>query len=142
MTLRELEDFDQVMQIEEESFSQPWSREGLGNLWLMPTSLFFVVEEKGQILGYCGLQRVLEEADFLNVVVKQDRRREGIGSFMFQGAIRIASELGVTCFHLDVRKSNEAAIRLYRNNGFVEDGLRRNYYSQPTEDAILMTMRV
>lgn len=141
MTLREmiLEDFDQVLQIESDSFSDPWSREGLFAFWSMKNTLFFSVEQGGEILGYCGLQYVLDEADVLSIAVRRDRRREGIGHFLLDGAMRIAREFGITKIHLEVRQGNEAAIRLYLRCGFVQDGLRKDYYSDPKEDAILMS---
>ena len=97
------------------------------------------VEEKEKILGYCGLLTVLDEGDVTNVAVRKDRQREGIGNFLMESMVRLACERGITMIHLEVRAGNETAIRLYERQGFVKDGLRKAYYTDPTEDAVLMT---
>ena len=102
-------------------------------------AMFLVVEEKEQILGYCGLLMVLDEGDITNVAVRRDRQKEGIGNFLMESLIRLAAERGVTTIHLEVRVGNDRAIRLYERNGFTRDGIRKGYYSDPIEDALLMT---
>ena len=129
MILREMlvDDLDQVMEIEEELFSVPWTKEGFLTFLMKENGMFLVVEEKGRILGYCGLLTVLDEGDVTNVAVRRDRQREGIGNFLMESMIRLAEERGITMIHLEVRQ------------GFVRDGLRKGYYTDPTEDAVLMT---
>jgi ribosomal-protein-alanine N-acetyltransferase len=141
MIIREMliDDLDAVMQIEEALFSVPWTREGFFTMLTMDHNLFLVVEEKGQILGYCGMQWVLDEGDILNVAVCKDRQREGIGRFLVDSVKRIAQDLGIETLHLEVRESNCTARRLYERLGFRIDGLRKKYYTDPTEDAVLMT---
>ena len=141
MMVREMlvEDLEQVMEIEQDLFSVPWTREGFFTFLTRENALFLVVEEKGKILGYCGLLMVLDEGDITNVAVKRDWQREGIGNFMMESLIRLAADLGVTTIHLEVRDGNERAIRLYERVGFVRDGIRKKYYTDPTEDAVLMT---
>lgn len=141
MILREMlvEDLDQVMEIEESLFAVPWTREGYFTFLTRENSMFLVVEEKGEILGYCGLLMVLDEGDVTNVAVRGDRQREGIGNFLMESLIRLSREQGIRMIHLEVRAGNETAIRLYERLGFVRDGLRKAYYTDPVEDAILMT---
>lgn len=141
MILREMlvEDLDQVMKIEESLFAVPWTREGYFTFLTRENSMFLVVEEKGEILGYCGLLMVLDEGDVTNVAVRGDRQREGIGNFLMESLIRLSREQGIRMIHLEVRAGNETAIRLYERLGFVRDGLRKAYYTDPEEDAILMT---
>ena len=141
MILREMlvDDLDQVMEIEEELFSVPWTKEGFLTFLMKENGMFLVVEEKDRILGYCGLLTVLDEGDVTNVAVRRDRQREGIGNFLMGSMIRLAEERGITMIHLEVRAGNETAIRLYERQGFVRDGLRKGYYTDPTEDAVLMT---
>lgn len=141
MTLREMtaEDLDQVAGIEASLMSPPWTKEGFFSFLTKENTLFFVVEEKGEILAYCGMLTVLDEADITNVVVCARRQGEGIGYFMLDGAMRIAADLGIRLFHLEVRQSNTRAIRLYTRAGFAPDGLRKNYYTDPVEDAVLMS---
>ncbi len=141
MILREMlvEDLDQVMEIERELFSPPWTREGFFTYLTHKDAMFLVVEEKGEILAYCGLLMVLDEGDITNVAVRPDRQREGIGHFRMDSLIRLAEEQGVTTIHLEVRVGNDTAIRLYERMGFTRDGIRKQYYTDPVEDALLMT---
>lgn len=141
MIVREMEvqDLDQVMEIEKALFSVPWTKEGFMTYLLKQNAVFLVVEEKGEILGYCGVITVLEEGDITNVAVRSDRQKEGIGNFLISSLIRLTQDIGVTTLHLEVRKSNDAAIRLYQRQGFKEDGIRKNYYTAPDEDACLMS---
>ena len=143
MILREMmiDDLEQVMEIEEELFSVPWTREGFFTFLTRDDSMFLVVEEKEKILGYCGLLMVLDEGDVLNVAVRKDRQREGIGNFLMESLIRLSGQLGISMIHLEVRKGNETAIRLYERLGFERDGIRKGYYTDPVEDAVLMTKK-
>ena len=82
---------------------------------------------------------VLDEGDITNVAVRRDRQREGIGNFLMESLIRLTDQQGVTTIHLEVRVGNATAIRLYERMGFTRDGIRKGYYSDPVEDALLMT---
>lgn len=82
---------------------------------------------------------VLDEGDVTNVAVCRERQREGIGNFLVSSLLRLAGDQGISMIHLEVRSGNETAIRLYERLGFQRDGIRRNYYSDPEEDAVLMT---
>lgn len=141
MIFREMlvEDLDQVMEIEEDLFSVPWTREGFLTYLLKKDTMFFVVEEKEKILGFCSMMTVLDEGDILNVAVRRDRQKEGIGQFLVDSILRMADLQGIRLVHLEVREGNQTARRLYERLGFKEDGLRRNYYEDPVENAVLMT---
>ena len=141
MILREMlvEDLEQVMEIENQLFSVPWTKEGYFTFLTRDDTMFLVVEEKGKILGYCGLLMVLDEGDVTNVAVCRERQREGIGNFLVSSLLRLAGDQGISMIHLEVRSGNETSIRLYERLGFQRDGIRRNYYSDPEEDAVLMT---
>lgn len=143
MILREMlvEDLDQVMEIEKDLFSVPWTKEGFLTFVLKDNAMFLVVEDKVEIVGYCGLLMVLDEGDITNVAIKGTRQKEGIGGFLMQSLIRLAGERGITTIHLEVRAGNSGAIRLYERSGFTRDGIRKGYYSDPVEDALLMTYR-
>ena len=134
-----VDDLDQIMEIETDLFHVPWTREGFFTFLTRDDAMFLVVEEKGRILGYCGLLMVLDEGDITNVAVRRDRQREGIGNFLMESLIRLADQQGVTTIHLEVRVGNATAIRLYERMGFARDGIRKGYYSDPVEDALLMT---
>ena len=143
MTFREMlvEDLDQVVEIENSLFSVPWSKEGFFTFLIKDESMFFVVEEKGKILGYCSMQIVLDEGDILNVAVRRERQKEGIGYFLVDSMLMMAEARGVRTVHLEVREGNDTVRRLYQRLGFTEDGLRKNYYTDPLENAVLMTRR-
>ena len=131
MTFREMmvDDLEQVTAIENKLFSDPWT----------DNTMFFVIEEKEKILAYCSMQTVLDEGDILNVAVSPDRQREGIGYFLVDSMLKIAEVSGIHIVHLEVREGNGTARRLYERLGFKEDGLRRDYYTGPIENAVLMT---
>nr|WP_297884986.1 ribosomal protein S18-alanine N-acetyltransferase [uncultured Blautia sp.] len=141
MIFREMlvEDLDQVMEIEEDLFSVPWTREGFLTYLMKKDTMFFVVEEKEKILGFCSMMTVLDEGDILNVAVRRARQKEGIGQFLVDSILRMADLQGIRLVHLEVREGNQTARRLYERLGFKEDGLRRNYYEDPVENAVLMT---
>lgn len=141
MTFREMlvEDLEQVVDIEQNLFSVPWTKEGFLTYLMKKDTMFFVVEEKERILGYCSMMTVLDEGDILNVAVRSDRQKEGIGQFLVDSMLRMAEMQGIKFVHLEVRQGNETARRLYQRLGFKEDGLRRNYYENPVENAVLMT---
>lgn len=140
MILREMmvEDLEQVMEIENELFAVPWTKEGYFTFLTKENAMMLVVEEKEKILGYCGLLMVLEEADVMNVAVRKDRQKEGIGNFLMQSMLRLAQDRGIEKIHLEVRVSNDTAIRLYERLGFEKYGIRKGYYTDPIEDAVLM----
>lgn len=94
MILREMlvDDLDQVMEIENRLFSPPWTKEGFFTYLTRKDAMFLVVEEKGEILAYCGLLMVLDEGDITNVAVRPDRQREGIGHFLMDSLIRLAQQ--------------------------------------------------
>ena len=141
MILREMlvDDLDAVMEIEESLFSVPWTREGMFTFLTRDDTMFLAVEENGTVIGYIGCLMVLDEADILNVAVRSDRQKNGIGGFLVSGLLRLLAEMEIRTVHLEVRTGNETARRLYERNGFTVDGIRKNYYMDPTEDAVLMT---
>ena len=143
MILREMlvDDLDQIMEIETDLFHVPWTREGFFTFLTRDDAMFLVVEEKGRILGYCGLLMVLDEGDILNVAVSRERQKEGIGYFLVDSMLMLAKAQGIHLVHLEVREGNGTARRLYQRLGFVEDGLRKNYYTDPLENAVLMTKK-
>ncbi len=96
----------------------------------------------GRILGYCGLIRSFDEADITNVTVREDCRRLGIGRRMLEELLKEGQAMGIKNFSLEVRASNEAAFSLYRKLGFIQEGLRKNFYDNPAEDARILWLRL
>lgn len=134
-----MHDCKQVAAIEAASFSVPWSLEAFTDTVEKENWRYFVAEEDGEILGYCGFLFVLDEAEIPNVCVKESARRRGVGRQMMDTLIKEASDLGICRLLLEVRESNIAARTLYKSLGFCEDGMRKNFYDKPTEDAVLMS---
>lgn len=137
----EIPDLDQVLPIEEANFSVPWTANGFFSFLIREDARFYVAEEEGEIIGYCGVILCLDEGDITNVCVRKDRRNCGIGKLLVQHMINDTAAAGIRVWHLEVRMSNEKAISLYKKLGFVQDGLRKGYYEEPRENAVLMSRK-
>lgn len=142
MTIREMtfDDLDAVMEIENACFSQPWTDTGFFTFLIRDDTLFLVAEEKEVILGYAGIVMVPEDGDITNVAVKEESRGKGVGRSLVSALAKESKSRGVNNIFLEVRQSNDPAIRLYRSLGFTDVGVRKNYYEKPTEDAIIMKL--
>ena len=104
-----------------------------------PKASFIVAEDgEGGVLGYAGLQVVLDEGYIDNIAVEEAARRHGVGDALLDVFCRFG-EVNLAFLTLEVRASNQAAIALYEKHGFTQAGLRKNYYDKPREDAVLMT---
>ncbi|MCR5655298.1 MAG: ribosomal protein S18-alanine N-acetyltransferase [Lachnospiraceae bacterium] len=136
----EARDIPEVARMEKETFTMPWSEKSFAEALEREGSLYLVAEENG-ILGYCGCYVILDEADVNQVAVRADLRGQGLGKELVSEMIRILKERGIDSITLEVRKSNAAAIRLYESVGFVSEGVRKNFYEKPTEDALIMWKR-
>ena len=134
----QLDDLEQVMEIENENFSVPWTETGFFTFLLREDTLFLVAQEGEKILGYCGVVMVQDEGDITNVAVKKNRQNQGVGKKLMEELVKYTEQEGVTRLFLEVRASNEPAIHLYQNMGFVQTGIRKNYYEEPREDGIMM----
>ena len=134
-----IEDCEQVAQIEAASFSVPWSLRAFTETVNKENFRYFVAEESGEILGYCGFLFVLDEAEIPNVCVKASARCRGIGKQMMTVLIEEAKKLGMAMLYLEVRESNAPARTFYKNLGFEENGIRKNFYEHPVEHAVLMS---
>lgn len=141
MNIREMEteDLEQVMPIEKECFTVPWTENGFFTFLIRQDALFLVAEEDGEILGYIGILTVPEEGEITNVCVRPSARRRHVGTRLLEALLDRMAARGIAVIHLEVRESNTPAIALYEKFGFVRDGLRRNYYEEPKEDALLMS---
>ena len=138
------EDLDQVCRIENNSFSVPWSRKSFEESLANPNATYVVAcpeDNTQQIWGYCGAYLIGDEADINQVAVVKEHRRNGIGKQMLNELMHILEEKNIVAVTLEVRKSNVAAIALYESLGFVTEGVRKNFYEKPTEDALIMWKR-
>ena len=131
---------DEIAALERACFSRPWSREMLKEELDNACSAFLVAEDEGKLVGYAGLQVVLDEGYIANVAVDPDYRRQGIATKLVQVYIDFARANKLAFLTLEVRPSNTAAIILYGRLGFRSVGRRRNYYEHPKEDCLIMTL--
>lgn len=144
LTIRPLtrEDITQVCELEEMAFSMPWKEADFLDMLASPDALYLVAEEDGVIAASCGLRHIVGEGDISNVVVRKQYRRRGIAKCMLTRLLEEGKEqFGITAYTLEVRKNNEAAVSLYETLGFVTEGIRKNFYEKPVEDALIMWKR-
>ncbi len=127
-----------VAAIEKECFSQPWSRAEFENQLTLSIARTYVSEENGEVTGFINVWVVAGEINLNNIALTEKSRGRGLGRALIEHMEK--NEQAQRC-NLEVRVSNERAIRLYRSIGFEEVGLRKGFYSEPKEDALLMTKR-
>ena len=130
---------DAAAELERRCFSRPWSREMLREELTQEFALYLAaVDGKGTLMGYVGAHLAADEAAINNVATAPEFRRQGVGETLLRRLIEIGRERGARHFYLEVRQSNDPAMALYTKLGFRELGLRKNYYSDPTEHAVIM----
>ncbi len=134
-------DLEAVAELERLCFSIPWSPAAIEEAFSNELYRFAVVEEKGKVVGYANFRIVADEGEIERVAVHPDSRRRGYGRKLMEAMVNYARRKGVRDMTLDVRVNNEKAINLYKSCGFAEEGRRRDYYREPTEDAIIMWRR-
>lgn len=147
ITIRRMtfEDIPSAQQVEQVSFSEPWTQEMFHATLLLPYAAYYVAEllaETGKrIVGICGVRKILGEGEITNVAVLPGFRGLRIARRMLERLIRDAQEEEVSDFTLEVREGNAPAISLYKGLGFVTEGIRKNFYTKPAEDALIMWRR-
>lgn len=135
-------DISDVAEIEKSCFSSPWTKEGLSSELNNPQAEFFVLEAEGTVAAYMGMHIVLDECYIANVAVLPAFRRMGCARRLVQNALAVAGEKGCSFITLEVRVSNLPAIELYGKCGFEAVGERKGFYSRPTENALIMTLKI
>ena len=131
---------DELVELERICFSTPWSRNMLAEeLDNACSAILVAVDANEKVVGYAGLQVVLDEGYIANIAVFPEHRRKGVAGQLLQVFMNFAEADRLAFLTLEVRASNQAAIALYANRGFEEVGRRKNYYEHPKEDAIIMT---
>ncbi|WP_163102975.1 ribosomal protein S18-alanine N-acetyltransferase [Peribacillus alkalitolerans] len=136
MTDRDLED---VLELEHQSFTLPWSKEAFYNeLHHNQHAIYVVIEDKGKIVGYCGTWLIIDEAHITNIAILPSYRGRGLGEKLLTHMMNVTRSRNVVTMTLEVRVSNLVAQSLYEKLGFKKGGIRKNYYSDNGEDAIVM----
>ena len=136
-----IEDLAEIAEIEQAIFSRPWSKDGFEASVCAGNTVYLTARLEGKIAGYCGMIECLGEAEITNVAVKEECRNKGIAYAMLKELLKRGQEQGTDAFTLEVRQSNMAAISLYKKLGFIECGIRKNFYEKPVENAIIMWKR-
>ncbi|MDO4380339.1 MAG: ribosomal protein S18-alanine N-acetyltransferase [Clostridia bacterium] len=134
-----LDDVSAVAELEKECFSAPWSEASLSESLLNGNSVFLCAKEGKKTVGYIGTSVVFDEAYVSDIAVSKSERRKGVGEKLLVECEKICREKNCSFLSLEVRKSNFAAIALYEKCGFVLVGERKNFYSEPRENALIMT---
>ena len=138
----ELSDIEDILVVEKLSFSIPWSRDSFekeivdNNL-----AIYLVAKVNEKAVGYIGMWKVLNEGHITNVAVHPEFRHQGIGDQLVSELLSLCEKEDIDLVTLEVRKSNQNAIKLYEKHGFVAEGIRKAYYQDNKEDAIIMWKR-
>ncbi|MDQ0273862.1 ribosomal protein S18-alanine N-acetyltransferase [Cytobacillus purgationiresistens] len=133
------QDIDDVLRVEQESFTVPWSREAfLSEITKNQFAVYLVIEDAGRVIGYSGTWVVTDEAHITNVAILPSYRGRKLGEAMMRKLMEAASELGAKTMTLEVRVSNHVARGLYSKLGFQDGSIRKNYYTDNQEDALIM----
>ena len=131
-------DIDSVLTVEQQSFTLPWSRAGFVGEMKNELAYYLVMVDRGTIIGYAGMWIIVDEAHVTNVAIMPEYRGQKNGEKLMSRLIDQAKERGALSMTLEVRASNMVAQGLYAKFGFVSRGIRRNYYSETQEDALIM----
>ena len=135
-------DLVKILRIEKECFTDPWSINVFRGAMSEPhTSVFVLLDETEEVAGYSVSDVVLDEGALDNLAVTAEKRGQGAGTMLLQNVLEDARNKGVKQFFLEVRKSNEKALKLYEKAGFTRLSVRKAYYQDPVEDAIVMELR-
>ncbi|TKD66310.1 ribosomal protein S18-alanine N-acetyltransferase [Pseudalkalibacillus hwajinpoensis] len=134
-----VEDIEAVMHIEQATFPTPWSRTAFYNEVVINHFATYLLLEVGEeIAGYCGVWVIIDEAHITNIALHPDFRGMKLGEALLNRAIDFAKSRGALKMTLEVRVSNKIAQNLYRKFGFEEGSIRKNYYTDNQEDALVM----
>jgi len=139
-------DLSSIVRVERASFPNPWSEESILSFVSQPDRRACLVardQKPGDgVIGYTALQFAADEAEICNLAVLPSLRGKGIGALLIQSAVELCVRNSVSVLHLEVRRGNVPAIRLYEKQGFRRVGIRRGYYGDGKEDALLYALRI
>jgi ribosomal-protein-alanine N-acetyltransferase len=135
------DDIDGILDISSLSFSVSWSRDSYIQELANPVAKYFVAKVNNKVVGFAGTWIVLDEAHITNIAVHPDHRKSGIASKLLMELINYCKAHDCVAYTLEVRSGNKAARGLYEKYNFKEAGIRKNYYEDNKEDAVLMWLR-
>lgn len=136
------EDVADVAELERKIFSDAWSERAILETLDQKQTMLLAAYEDKKMIGYVILYYVLEDGEIARIAVADGYRRQGVATLMLREMVILCRDIGVSKILLDVRESNAAAYAFYERRGFVRDGIRKNFYSDPVENAILMSLEI
>ncbi|MBO0995715.1 ribosomal protein S18-alanine N-acetyltransferase [Bacillus sp. SD088] len=132
-------DVEQIVKIENQAFTVPWPAEAFyQDILTNRFALYLLLEYEGKVAGYCGVWIVIDEAHITNIALFPEYRGKKLGQNLLEKMMSTAKEAGAETMTLEVRVSNFPAKSLYKKLGFQEGGIRKNYYTDNQEDALVM----
>ncbi|SDI26419.1 [SSU ribosomal protein S18P]-alanine acetyltransferase [Alteribacillus persepolensis] len=136
-------DIEGVLRVEHDAFQMPWTRYAFVNEIINNQfAHYLVAEQKNEIVGYCGVWVIIDEAHITNIAVHSSYRGQKIGEMLLTNALDMAYAYGAKTMTLEVRVSNAAAQSLYKKLGFQAGGIRKRYYTDNHEDALVMWVNI
>ena len=132
-------DVESIATMESAVFSDAWTAKSIEDTYNQPQAFIVTAELDGKVAGYCIVYFVLDEGEIARIAVDNCFRRQGVGRKLLEQVERTCKEKGIIRLMLDVRESNESARAFYKSLGFEEDGVRKNFYEMPKENAVLMS---
>lgn len=143
LVIREMqsEDVDAVTDLEQSCFSMPWRREDFEDILTRSDRIYLVAVYGDEVVGGCMMSDIVGEGDISNVAVYEKYRGQRIADVLLKSMFTLGTERGILDYTLEVRSQNQSAIRLYERNGFITEGVRKNFYQKPTDDALIMWKR-
>lgn len=156
LNIRRMEERDvcQAAALEAANFSDPWTEKAFLESLQLDYAFYYVAEEgaagqplsreiekRNGVVGICGLRNIAGEGEITNVAVDRCHRRRGVAAAMLGRVLEDGAKLGIEAFTLEVRCGNLPAIRLYEKFGFKQEGIRRGFYENPREDALILWKR-
>ncbi|MGD7045881.1 ribosomal protein S18-alanine N-acetyltransferase [Jeotgalibacillus proteolyticus] len=134
-----MNDIDAVLTVEQESFSVPWKRVAFENeLTVNQFAKYLLLVKDEEVIGYCGLWLIMDEAHVTNIAILPKLRGQKLGERLMKKVLELAEDAGARTVTLEVRVSNDIARSLYKKLGFLDGGIRKNYYTDNQEDALVM----
>ena len=140
LLIRPMEELDlpQAAAIEKEAIAPPWSEQAFRESLGLEHTILLAAIQDGQVAGYCVCYQSFEEGEITNVAVKKELRGQGIAGKLLEKLCSYGKKRGLERYILEVRAGNEPAIHLYERSGFTRVGIRKGFYEQPVEDAVIM----
>lgn len=133
------QEIEEIARLEQEIFPDPWSLAAIRETWGQKQARILGAWLDGQMAGYAIVYFAADESEIARIAVDEKFRRQGVAGALLDEMERVLVSKGIVRLMLDVRKSNAAALGFYLSRGFKEDGIRKNFYTNPIEDAILMS---